>query len=250
MELLSDDTVRLTLRRRFSWIPGQHAYIILPTISNLPTEAHPFTIASIPESVDGAKDKDVVFLIRGRGGFTQRLRDHATRNGVCTVPAYLDGPYGCPPDLRSFSTCILVAGGWYIYFVLFIVDTSMQEVRVSHTPCLCCWISFGEYNCYLSLWPKFSLQCSIVLGGIRQFAAWSLSGQWETEVIINFHHGHYLGTHLRLRSLGVDIENVNRGIDLRAFITNHRAAHLRYEFEISHPRSWDTSWPYEFLLIF
>ena len=114
MELLSPDTIRLTLKRQhMTWRPGQHAYVILPTVSEIPTEAHPFTIASIPNALDGTsgdKEKDVVFLIRGRSGFTGRLRDHAEKNGVCTVPAFVDGPYGCPPDLTKYNTCILIAG--------------------------------------------------------------------------------------------------------------------------------------------
>lgn len=80
VELLSADTIRLTLRRQMKWTPGQHAYVVLPTVSDIPTEAHPFTIASIPSSLDGTKgdeEKDVVFIIRGRSGFTGRLRDHA-----------------------------------------------------------------------------------------------------------------------------------------------------------------------------
>lgn len=107
VELLSEDTIRLTLSRKITWTPGQHAYVILPTISNLPFEAHPFTIASIPE--DGKKS-DVVFLIRGRSGFTHLLRRHASKDHGSRVPAFLDGPYGCPPDLTTYSTCILVAG--------------------------------------------------------------------------------------------------------------------------------------------
>ncbi len=113
VELVSSDTVRLTLRRRMNWQPGQHAYVILPTVSDLPTEAHPFTIASIPHSLNGednAAEKDVVFLIRGRSGFTGRLREHAMQNGQSSVPAYIDGPYGCPPDLTKYSTSILISG--------------------------------------------------------------------------------------------------------------------------------------------
>lgn len=108
VELLSEDTIRLTMTRRISWTPGQHAYVILPTVSTLPFEAHPFTIASLP-SEDG-KESDVVFLIRGRSGFTKRLREHAVKGHESRVPAFMDGPYGCPPDLRHYSTCILVAG--------------------------------------------------------------------------------------------------------------------------------------------
>ena len=115
IELVSSDTVRMTLRRKMNWRPGQHAYVVLPTVSDMPTEAHPFTIASIPPSragsgFDDSAERDMVFLIRARGGFTGRLRDHAAANGVCRVPAFIDGPYGCPPDLTKFSTCILIAG--------------------------------------------------------------------------------------------------------------------------------------------
>lgn len=120
VELISQDTVRLTLRRRFTWTPGQHAYVILPSVSTLPTEAHPFTIASIPKKLEGTDDKEVVFLIRGRSGFTRRLKDHASRNGEGsnTVPALLDGPYGCPPNLNTFTTCVLIAGEWLIQLFL------------------------------------------------------------------------------------------------------------------------------------
>ncbi|KAI0352818.1 hypothetical protein OH77DRAFT_738752 [Trametes cingulata] len=121
VELVSADTIRLTLKRKFSWRPGQHAYVVLPTVSDLPTEAHPFTIASIAGSLDGSEgpsEKEVVFLVRGRSGFTGRLRDHAERNGETRVPAFVDGPYGCPPDLSKYSTCILVAGGSGVSYTL------------------------------------------------------------------------------------------------------------------------------------
>ncbi|TFY82597.1 hypothetical protein EWM64_g1407 [Hericium alpestre] len=132
IELLSEDTIRLTLRQRLTWTPGQHAYVILPTVSTLPTEAHPFTIASIPGDLNGTpsdKEKEVVFLIRGRDGFTGRLREHAVRNGSCSVPAMLDGPYGCPPDLRPFSTCILIAGGSGVSYTL---PLMMEAVRAAN----------------------------------------------------------------------------------------------------------------------
>ncbi|PPQ65217.1 hypothetical protein CVT26_000194 [Gymnopilus dilepis] len=128
VELISEDTIRLTLRRRISWAPGQHAYVILPTVSNLPFEAHPFTIASIPEDDGDSKERDVVFLIRGRGGFTRRLREHAARDHGSRVPAFIDGPYGCPPDLRSYTTCILIAGGSGISYTLPLL---LNLVRVS-----------------------------------------------------------------------------------------------------------------------
>ncbi|GJE84448.1 ferric reductase family protein [Phanerochaete sordida] len=131
-ELISADTVRLTLRRCFKWKPGQHAYVILPTVSSLPTEAHPFTIASIPESLDApdeSKERDVVFLIRAREGFTGRLRELAV-NGATTVPALVDGPYGCPPDLTRFSTSILVAGGSGVSYTLPLLLNLVRQAKL------------------------------------------------------------------------------------------------------------------------
>ncbi|OAX32318.1 hypothetical protein K503DRAFT_702225, partial [Rhizopogon vinicolor AM-OR11-026] len=52
-ELLSENLVRLRLSRppHFHWSPGQTAYLIMPSVSTLPFEAHPFTIASFDSSL-------------------------------------------------------------------------------------------------------------------------------------------------------------------------------------------------------
>ncbi|KAJ2930191.1 hypothetical protein H1R20_g6887, partial [Candolleomyces eurysporus] len=120
VELLASDTIRLTFRRKFHWKPGQHAYISLPKISKLPSESHPFTIASIPGNIDGteSQEQDVVFLIRSRGGLTRRLKEFTDKSGTGSVAAYIDGPYGCPPDLHQYTTCVLVAGGSGISYTL------------------------------------------------------------------------------------------------------------------------------------
>jgi len=109
VEYLSPTTVRLTLRRPMWWLPGQHAYVTLPSISNLPLEAHPFTIASVPEA--GKSEQKLVMIIRGQKGFTKKLVNYASGKRYGYVRALIDGPYGCPPDLRTFSTCVLIAGG-------------------------------------------------------------------------------------------------------------------------------------------
>ncbi|KAL5487797.1 FRP1_3 [Sanghuangporus weigelae] len=153
VELLTSDTVKLTLRRRMNWTAGQHAYVILPSVSKLPTEAHPFTIASIPHSIsvngsDESPEKEVVFLIRAQSGFTERLREHASIKGIpSSVPAYIDGPYGNPPDLRSFSTCVLIAGGSGISYTLPLLLDIVHNVREGTSSCqrvLFVWIVHHE----------------------------------------------------------------------------------------------------------
>ncbi|KAG1726686.1 ferric reductase NAD binding domain-containing protein [Suillus lakei] len=120
-ELLSDDFVRLRFHRpsHFHWTPGQTAYLIMPSVSRLPFEAHPFTIASfnstlfdVPEEQKPTSEKytqislaegtlgssapfwkELVFFINVREGFTARLKDAASKGGSgvsYTLPVLLD----------------------------------------------------------------------------------------------------------------------------------------------------------------
>lgn len=129
-ELLCDDFVRVTVRRpaHFQWSPGQTAYLIMPSVSAFPLEAHPFSISSIDsslfrprvrdersarnsetkETAETAHWKELVFFINVRGGFTKRLKEIAAQNQ--TVKLFIDGPYGSAPDMGAYDTSIFIAG--------------------------------------------------------------------------------------------------------------------------------------------
>lgn len=121
-EVLSEHFIRLRMRRpaHFHWSPGQTAYLILPGVSTLPFEAHPFTIASIDSTLLSSDDpekngdasgsywKELVFLIQAREGFTKRLKESALEGKP--VKVFVDGPYGTSPDLGKYDTSVLVAG--------------------------------------------------------------------------------------------------------------------------------------------
>jgi len=72
----------------------------------MPFESHPFTIASIRDD----KNQDLVFTIRAMDGFTRRLHTHAIENPGKPVMVLVDGPYGTPPAVNTYSTVILLAG--------------------------------------------------------------------------------------------------------------------------------------------
>lgn len=132
VELLSPHFVRLRLARppHFHWSPGQTAYIVMPGVSRLPTEAHPFTIASVETPAAGLADastdlekekaktksefscepywRELVFLVNVRGGFTKRLAERAHKGEK--VKVLVDGPYGLTPNLKDDDEVILVAG--------------------------------------------------------------------------------------------------------------------------------------------
>jgi predicted ferric reductase len=135
VELLSPHFVRLRLRRppHFHWSPGQTAYLIMPEVSTIPFEAHPFTIASV-DTTHGEGDifpiteekgalgenephwKELVFFINVHGGFTKNLHDIAEKVGK--VKVFVDGPYGKSPDLTDYDTSVLIAGGSGVSFTL------------------------------------------------------------------------------------------------------------------------------------
>ncbi|PVF96481.1 hypothetical protein CPB86DRAFT_507131 [Serendipita vermifera] len=114
VETISRDSIKLVLpNRKITWKAGQHVFLILPGVSTVPFEAHPFTIANIPDRDANGRSKptDLVFYIRAMDGFTRKLHDYAALHHGEKVMALADGPYGRPPPVNTFSTVVLVAGG-------------------------------------------------------------------------------------------------------------------------------------------
>jgi ferric-chelate reductase len=122
--LVSPYLVRLSVPRPkgYHWSPGQTAFLTLPTISAMPWESHPFTIASI----DGSKTTynlvdDLVFLVATRSGFTGRLKSALLSQSQAKldeqptleipVAVVVDGPYGSFPIMEHHDTIVLIAGG-------------------------------------------------------------------------------------------------------------------------------------------
>ncbi|EIW75479.1 iron reductase [Coniophora puteana RWD-64-598 SS2] len=146
-ELISDTLVRVRMKRpsHFHWSPGQQAFLIMPSVSKLPFEAHPFTIASIdsslfqPEQFDENEKsisslwKEVVFLVNIRGGFTKRLGEVAASNGQMRV--FIDGPYGPSPEFGCFDTCVLVAGGSGVSYTLPVLLNIVESARNNVSKC-------------------------------------------------------------------------------------------------------------------
>ncbi|KAH7920226.1 hypothetical protein BV22DRAFT_1021612 [Leucogyrophana mollusca] len=161
-ELLCEHVVRLRLRRppHFHWAPGQTAYLIMPSVSRLPFEAHPFTIASfdsslfVPVPTEGKAGsneqlsdkhhqdelgsvspfwKELVFLINVRKGFTKRLQEVAATNGKIKV--FVDGPYGPSPNLGSYDISVLVAGGSGVSYTLPVLLDVIECVRNGKSDC-------------------------------------------------------------------------------------------------------------------
>ncbi|EJU06278.1 hypothetical protein DACRYDRAFT_60933 [Dacryopinax primogenitus] len=130
VELLSADTMRISMRRHMRWKPGQYAYLIMPTISFLVWESHPFTIASVSDT-NGRQENELTFIVRARDGFTKRLLAHAQRGRKrqLAVECAMEGPYGCPPSLAHFSTAVLISGGSGVSYTLPQFKSIIHDVR-------------------------------------------------------------------------------------------------------------------------
>ena len=123
LEVLSVNTLRVRVRLAHTailpirWRAGQSAFLSVPVASRfgLSLEAHPFTIATIDSHSDdpenGGSYLEMMFIVRSREGFTQRLYEFAKlQGGMCSMSTYVDGPYGEPPSLRGAPRVILIAG--------------------------------------------------------------------------------------------------------------------------------------------
>ncbi|KAG2078953.1 iron reductase [Suillus decipiens] len=157
-ELLAENVVRLRLHRppHFHWSPGQAVYLTMPSVSTLPFEAHPFTIASLDSSLmstartedqSGSGEncetqvlgssapfwKELVFLVNVHGGFTKKLKKVAAAKGE--VKVFVDGPYGSSPDLASYDTSVFVAGGSGVSYTLPVFLNVIENVRKEKSSC-------------------------------------------------------------------------------------------------------------------
>ncbi|KAF8968945.1 ferric reductase NAD binding domain-containing protein [Flammula alnicola] len=109
VEILSSQSLRVTIHRPkiFHWRPGQSAFLSFPSVSRSPFESHPFTMSTIDDDPT-SNQKKLVFIIRVRKGFTERLSRVASPDE--TYKVFLDGPYSSPPILMGYQTVILIAG--------------------------------------------------------------------------------------------------------------------------------------------
>lgn len=115
INIMSEDTIKITIPTQMRWKPGQYVYLRMPGISLF--ENHPFTISSLCSedfpSEYGEEYRDCVLVFRPYGGFTRKVLNIAIDKGPFhTYRAFLDGPYGgMRRELAAFDTCILIAGG-------------------------------------------------------------------------------------------------------------------------------------------
>jgi ferredoxin-NADP reductase len=127
VEALQGNACRVTidLARPWTFKPGQHAYLYMPSVGLL--TSHPFSVAWSEEAENLNEEKlamnrqDILamkktsmsFIIRARTGFTNKLfkKAEASPDGRFFTKCFAEGPYGGIDRMHSYGTVVLFAGG-------------------------------------------------------------------------------------------------------------------------------------------
>ena len=119
--------IRVQIKHVDKWRPGAHVLLKIPQLGLI--QSHPATIASVPSS----HNNDLVFILKGQKGFTNRLLRSAESPTATLLPktqqdataaqqthtALIDGPYGgSHADFAAFDTVLLIAGSTGVTFIL------------------------------------------------------------------------------------------------------------------------------------
>ncbi|GJJ08728.1 hypothetical protein Clacol_002947 [Clathrus columnatus] len=166
IEILSPNTLKLSINQWMSWKAGQSAYLTIPKISMMPFEAHPFTISTIPtmEKENNNEPNELVFIVKVRNGFTKRLYHTVSKaqelNEEFLLNAFVDGPYGSPPELDMFSDIVIITGGSGISFGLPLLGEIVRNKETGRSRCssvLLVWaVATPDFNTFTWILESFN----------------------------------------------------------------------------------------------
>jgi NAD(P)H-flavin reductase len=100
IDALAHNYLSVTIKKvDFSWRPGQHVYITVPGCGMFGLfEAHPFTIANLPDTKPDPQSTVLKFYFKVHSGFTKRLRGRClSRDDQRSHRILVRGPWGNPP---------------------------------------------------------------------------------------------------------------------------------------------------------
>ncbi|KAH7305761.1 ferric-chelate reductase [Stachybotrys elegans] len=126
--LATKETVKITIKTRALWRPGQHIYVRFLALGMHSLTAHPFTICSLPTFDD---NNEMVLYVKRHGGLTGRLLKLAVRDATSSIPVLLDGPYGGLPArwYDGFGVALVVGGGSGIGFALSLAQHFLETSK-------------------------------------------------------------------------------------------------------------------------
>ncbi|PIL37017.1 transporter [Ganoderma sinense ZZ0214-1] len=150
VEVIGLGGLRVTMKRRVpgGWRAGQHVFVTFPTVG---LHSRALTIANAYEQGQDGDGADMAFVVRTMDAQTRTLIDRALATGSCELPAIVEGPYGCPDDIRPYSTCVFIAGGTGVNYTLARMQQLFKDINAADaraTRVVFLWIirTEGEYR--------------------------------------------------------------------------------------------------------
>jgi ferric-chelate reductase len=124
LRLETPHSLRISVRTRSPWKPGQHVFLRFLSGDAHALTAHPYTVCAMPPLDHPLNGGDLVFYVQPRGGLTRRLASLADKSPNATVGVLLEGPYGGMPARwsKGFDRTLLVAGGSGCGFTLALIE--------------------------------------------------------------------------------------------------------------------------------
>ena len=119
LEPLAGEMVRVKVQDAdFQWKSGQHLYLSIPYLR--PLEAHPFTIANAWSASQDGSSAPLNLIVKAHKGFSKSLHTAAVRNLARghQYRAFLNGPWGIPPNLQHYESVVLIAASSGASFVI------------------------------------------------------------------------------------------------------------------------------------
>lgn len=135
LTLETDDMLRIAIDTNAEWGPGQHVYLRFLSLGFHAFTSHPFTICSLPGSVEkSSKRNQMVFYVKARGGMTGRLASFARSHPGSSVRVLLDGPYGGMQSrwFGGFDHAVIIGGGAGAGFTLGVAQHYLQQQKLNH----------------------------------------------------------------------------------------------------------------------
>jgi predicted ferric reductase len=142
------DQIDIHLARPFTVRAGMTVYICIPGVSLLSVfQSHPFAIAWWKNNEDG-KASTISLLVQRRRGFTLKLLN--LRGNQNTFLAWVDGPYGVPVNLDSYTRVLMIATGFGIAAqISYIKELLDDNDRMANREIFVGWELREESKCFL-----------------------------------------------------------------------------------------------------
>lgn len=130
--------ITLNISRPTRLKPGQWVYVWMPGASILSLfQSHPFMVSWRETDIE-KKTSSLALLAQVHTGFTKKIQEQATF--AEPYLAWIDGPYGNPPDYGKYESVIFVASGIGVTAHILAIKDLLDDYKERRTLTKSIWL--------------------------------------------------------------------------------------------------------------